>query len=55
MEKTTYKILALRYRPKNFKELIGQDVMVETLVNSIKSNRIPQAFMLTGERGTGKT
>ena len=55
MEKTTYKILALKYRPKNFKELIGQDVMVETLVNSIKSNRIAQAFMLTGERGTGKT
>ena len=55
MEKTTYKILALKYRPKNFKELIGQDIMVETLVNSIKSNRIAQAFMLTGERGTGKT
>jgi len=55
MEKTKYKILALKYRPKNFKELIGQDIMVETLVNSIKSNRIAQAFMLTGERGTGKT
>ena len=55
MEKSTYKILALKYRPKNFKELIGQDIMVETLTNSIKSNRIAQAFMLTGERGTGKT
>ena len=46
MEKTTYKILALKYRPKNFEELIAQDIMVETLVNSIKSNRIAQAFML---------
>ena len=55
MEKTIYKIFALKYRPKNFKELIGQDIMVETLVNSIKSNRIAQAFMLTGEWGTGKT
>ena len=55
MEKITYKILALKYRPKNFNELIGQDIMVKTLTNSIKSNRIAQAFMLTGERGTGKT
>jgi len=55
MEKTAYKILALKYRPKNFEELIAQDIMVETLVNSIKSNRIAQAFMLIGERGTGKT
>ena len=55
MEKTKYKILALKYRPKNFEELIAQDIMVETLVNSIKSNRIAQAFMLIGERGTGKT
>ena len=55
MENNTHKVLALKYRPENFKELIGQDIMVETLVNSIKSNRIAQAFMLTGERGTGKT
>jgi len=55
MEKITYKILALKYRPKNFNELIGQDIMVKTLTNSMKSNRIAQAFMLTGERGTGKT
>ena len=55
MEKTAYKILALKYRPNNFEELIAQDIMVKTLVNSIKSNRIAQAFMLTGERGTGKT
>ena len=55
MENNTYKVLALKYRPKNFNELIGQDIMVKTLTNSMKSNRIAQAFMLTGERGTGKT
>jgi len=48
-------IIKVQKNDKNFKELIGQDIMVETLVNSIKSNRIAQAFMLTGERGTGKT
>tara|TARA_B100000029_G_scaffold513760_1_gene614329 strand:+ start:1004 stop:2698 length:1695 start_codon:yes stop_codon:yes gene_type:complete len=49
------KILALKYRPKNFKELIGQDVMVETITNSIKLNKIPNAYLLTGIRGVGKT
>ncbi len=55
MEKIKHKILALKYRPKNFKELIGQDIMVETIVNSIKLNKIPNAYLLTGIRGTGKT
>tara|TARA_Y100000590_G_scaffold334_1_gene484 strand:+ start:1734 stop:3428 length:1695 start_codon:yes stop_codon:yes gene_type:complete len=55
MEKNKHKILALKYRPKNFKELIGQDIMVETIVNSIKLNKIPNAYLLTGIRGTGKT
>tara|TARA_Y100000590_G_scaffold457992_1_gene611756 strand:+ start:651 stop:2351 length:1701 start_codon:yes stop_codon:yes gene_type:complete len=50
-----HKILALKYRPKNFKELIGQDVMVETVTNSIKLNRLPNAYLLTGIRGVGKT
>ena len=55
MEKVIHKVLALKYRPKNFKELIGQDIMVETIVNSIKLNKIPNAYLLTGIRGTGKT
>ncbi len=55
MENTEHKILALKYRPKNFKELIGQDIMVETIINSIKLNKLPNAYLLTGIRGTGKT
>ena len=55
MEKNTYKVLALKYRPKNFKELIGQDIMVETIINSIKLNKLPNAYLLTGIRGIGKT
>ena len=55
MGNTAYKILALKYRPKNFKELIGQDIMVETITNSIKLNKLPNAYLLTGIRGIGKT
>ncbi len=55
MNKVTHKILALKYRPKNFKELIGQNIMVETITNSIKLNKLPNAYLLTGIRGTGKT
>ena len=55
MEKVVHKVLALKYRPKNFKELIGQDIMVETITNSIKLNKLPNAYLLTGIRGTGKT
>ena len=55
MEKITHKVLALKYRPKNFKELIGQDIMVETITNSIKLNKLPNAYLLTGIRGVGKT
>ena len=55
MEKITHKVLALKYRPKNFKELIGQDIMVETITNSIKINKLPNAYLLTGIRGIGKT
>jgi len=54
MEKTN-RILALKYRPKNFKELIGQSIMVETITNSIKLNKLPNAYLLTGIRGVGKT
>ena len=55
MEKIKHKVLALKYRPKNFKELIGQDIMVETIINSIKLNKLPNAYLLTGIRGVGKT
>ena len=49
------KVLALKYRPSSFDELIGQEVMVETIRNSIQSNKIPNAYLFTGIRGVGKT
>ena len=55
MKTSNHKILALKYRPKNFKELIGQDMMVQTITNSIKLNKLPNAYLLTGIRGIGKT
>ena len=55
MDKNTHKVLALKYRPKKFKDLIGQDIMVKTITNSIKLNRLPNAYLLTGIRGIGKT
>tara|TARA_B100001123_G_scaffold234519_1_gene263132 strand:+ start:2816 stop:4519 length:1704 start_codon:yes stop_codon:yes gene_type:complete len=55
MKDNTHKVLAIKYRPKNFNELIGQDVMVETITNSIKLNKLPNAYLLTGIRGIGKT
>ena len=55
MEKNNHKVFALKYRPENFKELIGQDVMVQTITNSIQLNKLPNAYLLTGIRGVGKT
>ena len=49
------KILALKYRPKTFEDLIGQDVAVQTISNSIKTNKTPNAYLFTGIRGVGKT
>ena len=49
------KVLALKYRPQTFDDLIGQDVVSETIINSIKANKIPNAFLFTGIRGIGKT
>ncbi|MAK12885.1 MAG: DNA polymerase III subunit gamma/tau [Candidatus Pelagibacter sp.] len=49
------KPLALKYRPQKFNELIGQNSMVLSIQNAIKSDRIPNAYLLTGIRGTGKT
>ncbi|SDC60275.1 DNA polymerase-3 subunit gamma/tau [Sphingomonas sp. YR710] len=50
-----YRVLARKYRPQNFAELIGQDAMVTTLANAIKRGRLAHAFLLTGVRGVGKT
>ena len=50
-----YRVLARKYRPQRFEDLIGQDGMVRTLRNAFASGRIPQAWMLTGVRGVGKT
>jgi len=54
MNKNT-KVLALKYRPQTFKDLIGQDVVGETILNSIKANKVPNAYLFTGIRGIGKT
>ena len=48
-------ILALKYRPSNFQDLIGQEYLVETIQKSIKQNKIPNAYIFTGIRGVGKT
>ena len=50
-----YRVLARKYRPQSFAELIGQDAMVQTLANAIARDRIAHAFLLTGVRGVGKT
>ena len=50
-----YKVLARKYRPRNFDDLIGQESMVRTLTNAFETGRIAHAFMLTGVRGVGKT
>ena len=50
-----YRVLARKYRPQRFSELIGQDAMVRTLGNAIKRDRLAHAFLMTGVRGVGKT
>jgi DNA polymerase-3 subunit gamma/tau len=50
-----YRVLARKYRPQSFDQLIGQDAMVKTLANAIERGRIAHAFLLTGVRGVGKT
>ena len=49
------KVLALKYRPQIFDDLIGQEVVAETIINSIKANKVPNAYLFTGIRGIGKT
>lgn len=50
-----YVVLARKYRPQNFDELLGQDALVQTLTNAIRNNRLHHAYILTGIRGVGKT
>ena len=54
-ETTEYRVLARKYRPENFDQLIGQNALVRTLSNAIETGRVAHAFMLTGVRGVGKT
>src|SRR6185295_19930203 len=50
-----YRVLARKYRPQTFADLVGQEPMVQTLTNAFRTGRIAQAYMLTGVRGVGKT
>ena len=54
-EKKNYRVLARKYRPNDFNELIGQDSLVKTFKNSLNKGRLAHAFLLTGIRGVGKT
>jgi DNA polymerase-3 subunit gamma/tau len=54
-QNSAYRVLARKYRPTTFDDLIGQDAMVRTISNAFEANRIPQAWILTGVRGVGKT
>ncbi|SEW38252.1 DNA polymerase-3 subunit gamma/tau [Cognatiyoonia koreensis] len=54
-DQPAYQVLARKYRPETFADLVGQDAMVRTLKNAFKADRIAQAFIMTGIRGTGKT
>lgn len=52
---SSYLVLARKYRPKNFSELVGQDILVKTISNAIKNDRLHHAYILNGIRGIGKT
>ena len=55
MTNQAYQVIARRWRPKQFDELVGQDHIVKTLTNAIESQRIAHAYLFVGPRGTGKT
>ena len=55
MEENKNKVLALKYRPQTFQSVIGQNIIVETITNSIKANKLPNAYLFVGQYGTGKT
>src|SRR5947208_8674436 len=50
-----YTVLARRYRPQQFEDLVGQEPVAQALVNALKSNRVAHAYLFTGVRGVGKT
>ena len=49
------QVLALKYRPQVFEDLIGQEIVVQTIFNSLKLNKVPNAYLFSGIRGVGKT
>ena len=51
----TYKVIARKYRPQTFAEIVGQEHVTRTLANAIQSNRVAHAYIFSGVRGTGKT
>ena len=51
----SYEVLARKYRPKSFKEVIGQKHVVQALINSIEQEKVHQAYIFSGTRGVGKT
>ena len=51
----SYTVSALKYRPRSFDQVVGQEMITATLINSIKSNQIAQALLFCGPRGVGKT
>ena len=51
----TYTVLARRYRPQDFSDLVGQEPVAQALVNALSSNRVAHAYLFTGARGVGKT
>ncbi len=55
VDENQYVVLARKYRPQNFEDLLGQDALVQTLTNAIQNNRLHHAYILTGIRGVGKT
>ena len=55
INESQYVVLARKYRPQNFEDLLGQDALVQTLTNAIQNNRLHHAYILTGIRGVGKT
>ena len=54
MDTNNYQVLARKYRPKKFSELIGQETLISVITNAIKLNRLAHAYLLTGIRGVGK-
>jgi DNA polymerase III gamma/tau subunit len=55
LQNASYRVLARKYRPATFDDLIGQEALVRTVSNAFEAGRIPQAWILTGVRGVGKT